>query len=62
MKKEDLVKKLNELPEGTEVYLFDYRKTKLDDSEMLSNFDVELIEKSEIVDENVNSFAVISFE
>lgn len=62
MKKEKLIEKLNEMPEGAEVYLFDYRKNKLDDAEMVSNFDVELIEKSEIVDENVDSFVVISFE
>lgn len=57
MKKEDLIKELEMLPDGVDIYLFNYNKNTLKNSDIIENYKVEMIESFDDKD-----FAVISFE
>ncbi len=69
MKKEDLIKELQKLPDGTNVSIYDWRKSycHADDegnSEGMYDFNVQLIEPSEDSDteDKFKPFAVLSFD
>jgi len=69
MLKEKLIAELQNLPEGTEVCLFDYRKNFFNDSGdgegsssgIYKQFEISYLEKEDIV-EGTKPFAVMSFD
>lgn len=63
MKKEELIKQLQELPEGTDICIYDYRKNLFNQSDEPNGIGIESDFSIEYHDKNVNTpFATITFE
>lgn len=67
MIKEDLIKKLQELPDGIEICVFDWKRNFLESdgdgtsAGIYQHFDIEVLTEDQIID-GIQPFAVISFE